>query len=140
MIATKVGFGTRRDSLVRSNGGGLTRTHIMWSIDQSLKRMNLDYVDLYQIHCWDNATPIQGSHSLSRVLTLSRSHSFAFSLSRVLTLSRSPSLAFSISLILTLSFSFSLSLILILTLTLSHSHSLSFSFSLILTLSNSHSL
>jgi len=59
VLATKCGFGTRKDQFVRSNGGGLTRNHILWSIDQSLKRLCTSYVDLYQIHCWDNATPIE---------------------------------------------------------------------------------
>ena len=61
IIATKCGFGTRRDQFVRSNGGGLTRNHILWSIDQSLLRLKTNYIDLYQVHCWDNATPIEGS-------------------------------------------------------------------------------
>ena len=61
IIATKCGFGTRPDRFVRSNGGGLTRNHILWSIDQSLQRLQTNYVDLYQIHCWDNATSIEGA-------------------------------------------------------------------------------
>jgi aryl-alcohol dehydrogenase-like predicted oxidoreductase len=40
------------------NGRGLSRKHIMASIDASLKRLELDYVDLYQIHRWDPTTPI----------------------------------------------------------------------------------
>jgi aryl-alcohol dehydrogenase-like predicted oxidoreductase len=41
------------------NGRGLSRKHIMASIDASLKRLELDYVDLYQIHRWDPRTPIE---------------------------------------------------------------------------------
>ena len=41
------------------NGGGLSRKHIMASIDASLERLGLDYVDLYQIHRWDSRTPIE---------------------------------------------------------------------------------
>ena len=41
------------------NGGGLSRKHILASIDSSLQRLELDYVDLYQIHRWDDATPIE---------------------------------------------------------------------------------
>ena len=40
------------------NGRGLSRKHIMASIDASLQRLGLDYVDLYQIHRWDPLTPI----------------------------------------------------------------------------------
>jgi 1-deoxyxylulose-5-phosphate synthase len=41
------------------NGGGLSRKHILASIDASLQRLGLDYVDLYQIHRWDRLTPIE---------------------------------------------------------------------------------
>ena len=41
------------------NGGGLSRKHILAAIDASLQRLELDYVDLYQIHRWDNRTPIE---------------------------------------------------------------------------------
>ncbi len=40
------------------NGGGLGRKHILSGIDASLKRLKMDYVDLYQIHRWDPRTPI----------------------------------------------------------------------------------
>lgn len=41
------------------NGGGLSRKHILPAIDASLGRLGMDYVDLYQIHRWDNRTPIE---------------------------------------------------------------------------------
>jgi len=41
------------------NSGGLSRKHIMSAIDASLARLGMDYVDLYQIHRWDNRTPIE---------------------------------------------------------------------------------
>jgi len=41
------------------NDRGLSRKHIMSSIDASLKRLKTDYVDLYQIHRWDYSTPIE---------------------------------------------------------------------------------
>ena len=41
------------------NGGGLGRKHILSGIDASLERLELDYVDLYQIHRWDPRTPIE---------------------------------------------------------------------------------
>ncbi len=41
------------------NGAGLSRKHILSGIDASLARLNMDYVDLYQIHRWDPRTPIE---------------------------------------------------------------------------------
>jgi aryl-alcohol dehydrogenase-like predicted oxidoreductase len=41
------------------NGRGLSRKAILHEIDASLKRLGTDYVDLYQIHRWDDATPIE---------------------------------------------------------------------------------
>jgi aryl-alcohol dehydrogenase-like predicted oxidoreductase len=41
------------------NGGGLGRKHVLSGIDASLKRLKMDYVDLYQIHRWDARTPIE---------------------------------------------------------------------------------
>jgi 1-deoxyxylulose-5-phosphate synthase len=55
VVATKV----RGRTMPGENGGGLSRKHVLASIDASLQRLELDYVDLYQIHRWDNATPIE---------------------------------------------------------------------------------
>ena len=41
------------------NGGGLSRKHILSAIDASLQRLDMDYVDLYQIHRWDGRTPVE---------------------------------------------------------------------------------
>ncbi|HUX11950.1 MAG TPA: aldo/keto reductase [Spirochaetia bacterium] len=41
------------------NDRGLSRKHIMDSIDASLRRLGTDYLDLYQIHRWDSDTPIE---------------------------------------------------------------------------------
>jgi aryl-alcohol dehydrogenase-like predicted oxidoreductase len=41
------------------NGRGLSRKHILSAIDASLERLDMDYVDLYQIHRWDSRTPIE---------------------------------------------------------------------------------
>ncbi len=41
------------------NGAGLSRKHIMAQCDASLRRLNTDYIDLYQIHRWDYTTPIE---------------------------------------------------------------------------------
>ncbi|MBV8219925.1 MAG: aldo/keto reductase [Solirubrobacterales bacterium] len=54
VVATKVNGQT----MPGENGRGLSRKHIMASIDASLKRLDLDYVDLYQIHRYDPRTPI----------------------------------------------------------------------------------
>jgi aryl-alcohol dehydrogenase-like predicted oxidoreductase len=55
MIATKVYF----EMGPGPNDRGLSRKHILSSIDASLKRLGTDYVDLYQIHRWDYETPIE---------------------------------------------------------------------------------
>ncbi len=55
IIATKV-FNAMSDD---PNDRGLSRKHIMDSIDNSLRRLQTDYVDLYQIHRWDYETPIE---------------------------------------------------------------------------------
>jgi aryl-alcohol dehydrogenase-like predicted oxidoreductase len=55
VIATKVFNPMRPDP----NGRGLSRKAIMTEIDHSLKRLGMDYVDLYQTHRWDYSTPIE---------------------------------------------------------------------------------
>jgi aryl-alcohol dehydrogenase-like predicted oxidoreductase len=42
-----------------SNSRGLSRKHVFSAIDASLRRLGTDYVDLYQIHRWDDETPIE---------------------------------------------------------------------------------
>ena len=41
------------------NAGGLSRKSLMQAMDDSLDRLGMDYVDLYQIHRWDESTPIE---------------------------------------------------------------------------------
>lgn len=55
VVATKVRFPNRRGP----NIGGLSRKAICHQIDTSLQRLGMDFVDLYQIHRWDAATPIE---------------------------------------------------------------------------------
>src|SRR5579883_1294553 len=55
VVATKV-WGAMRAG---PNGRGLSRKAILHEIDASLRRLGMDYVDLYQIHRWDDATPIE---------------------------------------------------------------------------------
>ena len=55
VIATKV----NQPMSPGPNQRGLSRKHIMSSMDASLKRLGTDYVDLYQIHRWDYETPIE---------------------------------------------------------------------------------
>src|ERR1700681_420376 len=55
VIATKV-YGRMRPG---PNGAGLSRKAIFAEIDNSLRRLGMDYVDLYQIHRFDHATPIE---------------------------------------------------------------------------------
>ncbi|SHN46943.1 aldo/keto reductase [Cryptosporangium aurantiacum] len=55
VIATKVRFPTGPGV----NDVGLGRKHLIASIDASLRRLQTDYVDLYQIHGWDRATPLE---------------------------------------------------------------------------------
>jgi aryl-alcohol dehydrogenase-like predicted oxidoreductase len=55
VVATKVHGRT----MPGVNGAGLSRKHVLASIDASLRRLGLDHVDLYQIHRWDPRTPIE---------------------------------------------------------------------------------
>jgi 1-deoxyxylulose-5-phosphate synthase len=55
VIATKVFYPVRPDS----NGRGLSRKAILSAVDGSLRRLRTDYIDLYQIHRWDDETPIE---------------------------------------------------------------------------------
>ena len=55
VIATKIFFPAGEGP----NDTGLSRKHIFDQIDASLRRLQTDYVDLYQMHCWDASTPLE---------------------------------------------------------------------------------
>ena len=59
VLATKVYYPTGPGA----NDRGLSRKHILASIESSLKRLGTDHVDLYQIHRWDEGTPIEETMS-----------------------------------------------------------------------------
>jgi aryl-alcohol dehydrogenase-like predicted oxidoreductase len=55
ILATKVRGRTSEDP----NDVGLSRRHILDSVDASLRRLGTDTIDLYQVHCWDALTPLE---------------------------------------------------------------------------------
>ncbi|MGD2069962.1 MAG: aldo/keto reductase [Gemmatimonadota bacterium] len=55
VLATKVFFRMSE----RPNRGGLSRKHILDGVRDSLRRLDTDYIDLYQIHRWDGTTPVE---------------------------------------------------------------------------------
>jgi aryl-alcohol dehydrogenase-like predicted oxidoreductase len=67
VIATKVWGQTGP----RPNDRGLSRKHILDAVDASLRRLGTDYIDLYQLHVWDDGTPL--TETLSTLDTLVRS-------------------------------------------------------------------
>ena len=59
VVATKVRWGTDDPTARRPNRFGLGRKHIVAAVDASLKRLQTDYIDLYQVHMWDSVTPLE---------------------------------------------------------------------------------
>lgn len=55
VIATKVRFPMGEGP----NDVGLSRKHIMQGVEASLRRLDTDYIDLYQVHSWDGITPLE---------------------------------------------------------------------------------
>lgn len=64
VIATKVRFPMGEGP----NDVGLSRKHLMQGVEASLRRLNVDYIDLYQVHNWDSITPLE--ETLSTLNTL----------------------------------------------------------------------
>ena len=67
VLATKVFFPMGEGP----NDTGLSRKHITQGCEDSLRRLGTDYIDLYQVHCWDSATPLE--EALSALTDLVRS-------------------------------------------------------------------
>lgn len=67
VLATKVRFPMGEGP----NDVGLSRKHIISGCEESLQRLDTDYIDLYQVHCWDEATPLE--ETLSALTDLVRS-------------------------------------------------------------------
>jgi aryl-alcohol dehydrogenase (NADP+) len=87
VVATKV-FSAMGDG---PNQRGLSRKHILHSIDDSLRRLGTDYVDLYQIHRFDSETPIEetletldGLVRIGKVRYLGASSMYAWQFARML--------------------------------------------------------
>jgi aryl-alcohol dehydrogenase-like predicted oxidoreductase len=61
IVATKVRFNANifMGKTVAPNQIGLSRGHIMSEVEASLRRLKMDYIDLYQVHSWDFETPIE---------------------------------------------------------------------------------
>lgn len=67
VIATKVRFAMGD----QPNQVGLSRKHILQAVEDSLRRLRTDYIDIYQVHCWDPGTPLM--ETLSTLDALVRS-------------------------------------------------------------------
>jgi aryl-alcohol dehydrogenase-like predicted oxidoreductase len=78
-----------------ANAGGLSRKHIMEGIDASLKRLQMDYVDLYQIHRFDAETPMEETLEAlndvvraGKALYIGSSSMYAWQFAKMLAISR----------------------------------------------------
>jgi aryl-alcohol dehydrogenase-like predicted oxidoreductase len=96
VVATKV-HGKMGEA---ANSGGLSRKHILEGIDASLKRLQMDYVDLYQIHRFDPATPMEETLEAlndvvraGKALYVGASSMYAWQFAQMLSISRARGLA-----------------------------------------------
>lgn len=65
VIATKILFPMGKSP----NDNGLSRKHILKGVEDSLRRLKVDYIDLYQVHCWDPTTPLEETlHALNQLV------------------------------------------------------------------------
>lgn len=71
VVATKVGS----EMAPWANGGGLSRKHVMWQISESLRRLQMDYVDVYLMHTPDRDTPrLETLRAMSDLVSSGRVH------------------------------------------------------------------
>lgn len=77
------------------NGWGLSRKHILWQVEESLRRLGTDYIDLYQVHRWDTSTPLEETLAAldqlvrdGKVRYLGASSMYAWQFARALCLQR----------------------------------------------------
>ncbi len=66
VIATKARFSMGEGP----NRVGLSRKHLLHAVEDSLRRLGTDYLDLYQVHCWDPGTPLEETLSTLNQLVL----------------------------------------------------------------------
>ena len=91
VLATKVRFPMGDGP----NDAGVSRKHILESVEDSLRRLGTDYIDLYQVHCWDPYTPLEETLSTldrlvrdGKVRYLGASNYTGYQLERALTMQR----------------------------------------------------
>ena len=71
VLATKVGI----QMAAWANGQGLSRKHVFWQLNESLKRLQLQYVDIYLAHCPDEDTPhLETLRAFNDLITLGKVH------------------------------------------------------------------
>ncbi|WP_194851437.1 aldo/keto reductase [Nonlabens antarcticus] len=78
VLATKFTFNNTEEKFI--NGGGNSRKNIRRTLEESLKRLQTDYIDLYIMHCWDRMTPVEEvMRTLNDLVTEGKILHYAFS-------------------------------------------------------------